>query len=1115
MNLSLAEAGGEVLAVSQFTLAASVRKGRRPSFDGAEEPGRAAELFDHFVGAVEALGVTVETGVFQAMMDVHIVNDGPVTFILDSRPGRRRPGTRGETGQVFSPLEGRERARKSPPDSPDRTMPEDPKHAKMVMDSRVRTGLSARQEVMPMSRFVARKKVESLPRVPLRGTLDLTYRCANDCRHCWLRLAPDAPERAAELSLDEIRRVVDEARALGCREWAVSGGEPMLRADFGEIFSLITARSSWYTLNTNGTLITPGHRPPPEAEGHEACRALRRHRRRPRRRHPPSRLVRSPGAGDRLSPRGGRGFHGPGRAHEDEHRRLRRDGPPGRVLEPQLEDRRDLALPLGLRRSRPEPRYPGRAARPGAASSSSTRPTPPARAIRAKIAARRALPLGRAAGLYATCVAGRRDFHVDPYGGMSFCSFVKDAALRLDLRSMTFAEAWDERLPRLAEAVVPSSAYTGACGVVRPAAGLQVVPRLRLSRAPRPFGQDRRSLRHRPRDAPGPARNGSRATAAASGSPASPSMSKPTCRSRTGPSIPSSTLFRSAVDGPADVVLRHHFSLPDLDAFDLGREVFRQAPWAVYRKDASWIYLMISPDPSDATIHRVMVFDDGHTRGRIYSPSDASFRAGGLDSLALLPSDQLVLARALPGFGGVFVHAAGGGHGRAWSCFRRTVGGRQIDHRQAHRRPGPCPLRRPVIVRKGPGGFRVHGTWNHGEIGRVSPGSAPLRGRLLPAPGRGQPARPHRRSQGRPGRSPAPARSAARFGRLVGTGPGPGRGDRPRRPVLRSLLRQERGDRRRARGISGGGGMTMPARSYVRKVPSGGAGLWSSGRSGPRPPRHRADRAVQQRLPSLLDQPPGRGRRGPRPGNGPPSAGRALLDEAAGLGCLVVRLTGGEPLLRDDFEEIYLHARQLGMRVMLFTNATLMTPAPGPASQGRAAARSGRSLGLRHDEGDLRGRDPRPGIVRGLRRGLGLLCERRRALHRQGRRPAADAATRSTAFEAWAAGSPGAGRRAVARRALRPALAARTRGRARSSPPCRIGRRRIRGASPGVAARRPSTNGAISAAAPAGPAATGSSPACRRAPRPRSTRTAVFSTASACAIRTPSTTSPRARSARP
>ena len=87
MNLALGDIGGEVLAVSQFTLAGSVRKGRRPSFDGAEEPARAAELFRYFVGAVEALGVTVETGVFQALMDVHIHNDGPVTFILESRRG--------------------------------------------------------------------------------------------------------------------------------------------------------------------------------------------------------------------------------------------------------------------------------------------------------------------------------------------------------------------------------------------------------------------------------------------------------------------------------------------------------------------------------------------------------------------------------------------------------------------------------------------------------------------------------------------------------------------------------------------------------------------------------------------------------------------------------------------------------------------------------------------------------------------------------------------------------------------------------------------------------------------------------------------------------------------
>jgi D-tyrosyl-tRNA(Tyr) deacylase len=85
MNLALADVGGEVLAVSQFTLAGSVKKGRRPSFDTAEAPDRAAELFEDFVRRLTEAGARVATGVFQAHMDVHILNDGPVTFILDSR----------------------------------------------------------------------------------------------------------------------------------------------------------------------------------------------------------------------------------------------------------------------------------------------------------------------------------------------------------------------------------------------------------------------------------------------------------------------------------------------------------------------------------------------------------------------------------------------------------------------------------------------------------------------------------------------------------------------------------------------------------------------------------------------------------------------------------------------------------------------------------------------------------------------------------------------------------------------------------------------------------------------------------------------------------------------
>jgi D-tyrosyl-tRNA(Tyr) deacylase len=85
MNRGLDEIGGKVLAVSQFTLAGSIRKGRRPSFDGAMPGDLALPLFDRFVELLRGRGVGVETGVFGAMMEVELVNDGPVTLIWESR----------------------------------------------------------------------------------------------------------------------------------------------------------------------------------------------------------------------------------------------------------------------------------------------------------------------------------------------------------------------------------------------------------------------------------------------------------------------------------------------------------------------------------------------------------------------------------------------------------------------------------------------------------------------------------------------------------------------------------------------------------------------------------------------------------------------------------------------------------------------------------------------------------------------------------------------------------------------------------------------------------------------------------------------------------------------
>lgn len=575
-----------------------------------------------------------------------------------------------------------------------------------------------------MSRFVSRRRVEALPRVPLKGSLDLTYRCNNDCRHCWVRLPAGAPDGRRELSLDEIRLLVDDARAMGCREWTISGGEPMLRPDFAAIFDYVTARAARYTLITNGTLITP-----------EIARLLKR---------PGSKLVSLYGATaevhDHITRR-------PGSFQElvQGIDRLRSAGTGFTVqIVPMRDNIRQYDDMVRLAGSwSPDWRLgaawlhlsaDGDPARNAGILAQRLDPEDVARLDPSPIAglAEPAEPVLSCPGsdgtrLYAECIAARRSFHVDPYGGLSFCDLVKDPALRWDLRTAGFAGAWGRGLPAMAGRIEARPDYFEHCAACEDRPGCRWCPVYAY-------------LEHRDHSAP--VEYLCRSAAAARKASAAwldghrryYRVGGLTIRLDSdlpfadGTFHPKFELFR--VDGPGEetISVRHHFELPELDGRDLGEIVYAEPPWEIRRRGPNWIYRGIYPGPADPRTHRLIVFSDDHTRAGVFNPTPELFLGGGLDSLMLLPSDQLLLARVLPRAGGLFVHAAGvdcGGRGLLF-VGPSEAGKSTIVKMLLGRARILCDDR--TIVRRGGRGFEVHGTWSHGEVPVVSAGKAPLAG---------------------------------------------------------------------------------------------------------------------------------------------------------------------------------------------------------------------------------------------------------------------------------------------------------------------------------------------------------------------------------------------------
>ncbi len=638
-----------------------------------------------------------------------------------------------------------------------------------------------------MPEYYKQQRLAQMPRIPLQGNLDLTYRCNNACRHCWLWLAPNAREQADELSFDEICRIADEARALGCREWSISGGEPMLRDDFPAIFDTLTRRETRflgengflrYSLNTNGTLITPKIAQLLKRKGNKMIALYGATA------ETYDRVTRHAGgfelalAGFRYLQEAGAGFTvqlipmrdnwheweqmqalaqslsrhwrvgaawlyksaygSPARNAEIDRQRL----DPRDVIELNMPD---MSSDLSLRAERSNPQHGD-----------------------AEIASHKPLAMTECDDrLFAQCIAVRRDFHIDPYGGMTFCSFIKDPALRYDLRRGTVREAWEKFIPSCADKVRGGDEWRAHCGNCEKRADCRwcaVYAYLETGRysAAIPYlcavADEARAFKAN-------WLTGHRRYFRIAGI---------TVRVESDLNFDAikfkDELAAFAVDGPGDdnVTLRHYFELPDLKGKDLGEELYRKPPWAISRqKNGAWIYRGISPDNRDDSLHRVAVFDADHTHGTIYSlPRDLKhIRKDGWHSLSLFPTDQIWLAPLLANRNAVLLHSAAAivdgqgllfvGHSDAGKSTTMELlkaargegetgrqGDKEIrgaglqveilcDDRNVIRKWDSSPISNPQspipnLQSPIPGGWRVHGTWSHGTTADVSPASAPL-----------------------------------------------------------------------------------------------------------------------------------------------------------------------------------------------------------------------------------------------------------------------------------------------------------------------------------------------------------------------------------------------------
>lgn len=188
--------------------------------------------------------------------------------------------------------------------------------------------------------------------------------------------------------------------------------------------------------------------------------------------------------------------------------------------------------------------------------------------------------------------------------------------------------------------------------------------------------------------------------------------------------------------GPGEdtIIIRHHFRMPDLAGMDLGRRVYCRAPWSIYRRPDSWLYLSVPPGVEDRAARDLAIVSADHSRAEMYHAEEDNFRAGDLPSLTMFTSDQVLLAPILADRQGCYLHSAGAIlDGTALLFVGHSEAGKSTITRQLQAAGEAVPdlvailcddrniVRRWDAHGQGPPDWRAYGTWSHGELPDVSP----------------------------------------------------------------------------------------------------------------------------------------------------------------------------------------------------------------------------------------------------------------------------------------------------------------------------------------------------------------------------------------------------------